>query len=64
MGWPFVVMRRRRINEVAIMVLIMMEIVEELQQRCRQVRAGVGTDFSRNVSSSPWIDASSDEVVS
>jgi hypothetical protein len=49
-------------------MLIRREITEELQQdHFRQVRflAGFGASaFSRNASSSPWMDASSDEEAS
>lgn len=65
MGWPFVAMRRRTMKAVVVMMLIVIEIAEEVQQDWRQVRFRLaGGAFSRKASSSPWIDASSDEEAS
>jgi hypothetical protein len=67
-GWPFVVTRRRITTSAAVMMLITSEITEELQQdHLRQVRFGAVvavSAFSRNASSSPCTDASSDKEVS
>lgn len=67
-GWPFVDTRRRIMKEVAVMRLMTREIIEELQQdQLRQVRVSVDLDvsaFSKNASSSPCTEVSSDEEVS
>lgn len=55
-------------KEVAVMRLMTREIIEELQQdQLRQVRVSVDLDvsaFSKNASSSPCTEVSSDEEVS
>lgn len=60
-------MSRSRIKEAVVMMLIRMEIVVEVLQAWRHVRVCGDLDgeaFSRNPSSSPWMDASSDMELS